>query len=116
MVRTTTLHILVQRINEIEAVLGEEREDGEEPLLEVFFGKHQIAEVGRAIVDARIAAQGFTPGFAAVLLDLIENLGAALIERLAERGVELRTSPRTSWKVISSESGISRAEMRSRSN
>jgi hypothetical protein len=89
MVRTTALHFLVEGVEEFGAVFGEEREDGVIAFLQVPFGIDEGAELSGTGVDSLLAAEGFASGFTAVLLELIEDLGAALGHGGAKGGVEV---------------------------
>ena len=89
MIRTTVLHVVVKRIEEIEAVLGQERQNRKQTFLQVMLREHQTAEMGGAVGDLRTAPQRLAGRFAAVFLNLVEDLRTALLHGRAQGRIEV---------------------------
>src|ERR1039458_8610957 len=88
MVGTGAAGVFQKSFNQSRAVLGEERKEGVQALLEMAFGIERPGEVGGAAGDALVAAQGFAGGLAAVLIELIAHFDDALFEGRCECGIE----------------------------
>ena len=127
MVRAVQLNGVVDLVRQVEAVLGEEGQEGVEPLLQVALGIDQAVDRRRVAGSALVAAQRFAPGLALDFAELVADLAQAAVGRFRERRVEadqltpqalqrrLRRVAVASAAACATEGGTSRAAMRSRS-
>src|SRR6266849_4350940 len=88
MVRAIELHRVVQLIHQVEPVLGQERKNRIEPLLQVAMRVEEPGEIpgvgGGPFVTTDRFGSRFPPG----LFELIKNFRSTLVERGGERVIE----------------------------
>ena len=82
------MRILVNRIEQIEAMRRKEGQDRVVTLLQMLLRKHERRQPRRIFRRHCIAPQRFPCRPAPVLVQVIEDLPLALLQRRAKRGIE----------------------------